>query len=333
MQWPGEELVGRLWDTVANKGIGSLLKPWQMRREGRASIELKRDELLVLAQAKHNAERIERGELTLAQAMGTPVSGETARPRLEPHIDPTDLRAIAADIATAEVIRGEVNVTRALLHAETELEGDSQVPPQETVDEDWLYRWRDNASQVSTEELQSLWGRLLAGEVKAPGTFSLRTLEFLKNLSHAEASNIAKLADLSFGDWIFKPSDDFLAQFGLTFSLLMELQQLGVIAGTDSLGLTITMQSEPVPPHTIVAKLNGWVVLGESDEPNQPCAFPAYLITPLGRQVLSLCKPEAQVNYLRKIGAFMKSQGFRAKLAQYADISATQLRYVKPETL
>lgn len=333
MQWPGEDLIGRLWETVANKGVGGLLKPWQMRREGRASIELKRDELLVLAQAKHDAERIERGELTLAQIQGRPVGGEAERPRIEPHVALADLRAIASDIAAAEVIRREVNVVRALLHAEAELEGDCQRPPEESVNEDWLYRWRDNASQVSTEELQSLWGRLLAGEVKAPGTFSLRTLEFLKNLSHAEAHNIAKLANFSLGDWIFKSDNDSLAPFGLPFKLLLELQQLGVIAGMEGLGLTCAMQSQPAPPHTIAAWSGGWIVIGEADVPNKPCAFPSIVITPLGKQVLSLCKADVQLEYMRQIGAHLKSQGFTVKLAKCIAISPTQVTYSDAEVL
>jgi len=28
---PGEKLVLKLWDTIADKGIGSLLKPWPCR--------------------------------------------------------------------------------------------------------------------------------------------------------------------------------------------------------------------------------------------------------------------------------------------------------------
>ncbi len=51
MEFPGEKLVIKLWETVAERGIGGLFRPWQMRREGRVSIELKREELLVIAQA------------------------------------------------------------------------------------------------------------------------------------------------------------------------------------------------------------------------------------------------------------------------------------------
>ena len=73
----------------------------------------------------------------------------------------------------AQEIRSEGNVSKALLGAEAELENDPQTPPDRTVDEDWLFRWRDAASVVSSEELQTLWGRVLAGEIKSPGSFSV----------------------------------------------------------------------------------------------------------------------------------------------------------------
>ncbi len=39
MQAPGENLLLKMWDTLAERGIGGLLRPWRMRREGKASIE------------------------------------------------------------------------------------------------------------------------------------------------------------------------------------------------------------------------------------------------------------------------------------------------------
>ena len=65
MAWPGENLVIKLWETIADKGIGSLLKPWQMRREGRATVDIRRAELLALAQAEIDAATIRSGEKIL----------------------------------------------------------------------------------------------------------------------------------------------------------------------------------------------------------------------------------------------------------------------------
>ena len=51
MELPGELLI-KLWETLAERGIGSLLLPWNLKREGRARNELRREELLMLAQAE-----------------------------------------------------------------------------------------------------------------------------------------------------------------------------------------------------------------------------------------------------------------------------------------
>ena len=50
----GEKLLIRLWDTVEN-AIGRVLSPWQTRRKGRARADLRREELLTLAQAEQDA--------------------------------------------------------------------------------------------------------------------------------------------------------------------------------------------------------------------------------------------------------------------------------------
>lgn len=57
----------------------------------------------------------------------------------------------------------------------------------EPVDPDWFARFFDNVKDVSQEDMQKLWAKLLAGEVAQPGKFSLRTLDVLRNLSSAEA--------------------------------------------------------------------------------------------------------------------------------------------------
>lgn len=53
----------------------------------------------------------------------------------------------------------------------------------EPVDPDWFARFFDNVKDVSQQDMQKLWGKLLSGEVAQPGTYSLRTLDVLRNLT------------------------------------------------------------------------------------------------------------------------------------------------------
>src|SRR5574337_1485617 len=156
MEFPGEKLVIKMWETVADKGIGSLFKPWQMRREGRASIDLKREELLVIAQAEREAELLRTGQ-NLTSSIIPRLEQDSSNSRDSDQAFVVSLEQRAKDELVSDTIRREANVTRALLHAEDVLSDEPQLPPEEKVDDDWLFRWRDSAAQVSAEELQNLW--------------------------------------------------------------------------------------------------------------------------------------------------------------------------------
>ncbi|WP_152535164.1 DUF2806 domain-containing protein, partial [Candidatus Synechococcus spongiarum] len=72
-------------------------------------------------------------------------------------------------------------------HAAEEL-GDTKVPDHDP-DPDWAARFFDCTQDVSSEDLQKLWGRILAGEVKSPGQTSLRTLSILRDMTQQDAKN------------------------------------------------------------------------------------------------------------------------------------------------
>ena len=102
--------------------------------------------------------------------------------RMEPTVDFQSLVEASVRSNATQEARKEINVSKAIIYAEEALANDAQVPPGRSIDEDWLFAWRDYAGRVSTEDLQKLWGNVLAGEVKSPGTYSVRTLEFIRGL-------------------------------------------------------------------------------------------------------------------------------------------------------
>lgn len=329
MNFPGEQLVIKLWETVAEKGIGSLFRPWQMRREGRVSIELKREELLQIAQAERDAEKIRRGEVepVYSEPAMKLLEAESFNASREESQATQTIGNAAAALNVADTVRREANVTRALLHAEEALENDQQEPPEKKVDDDWIYRWRNNASEVTTEELQDLWGRLLAGEVKAPGTYSLRTLEFLRNLTKHEAEAISRLSPFVVTGAIYREAQEILEAGGVDFGFLLYMQQLGVISGVEALGLSVKLKSNTQGTFSATLKSNSKVLIATSDDPSKILELPAYQVTAVGQQVLTLGHFQPHVEYLKAIGAKLKEQGFRVELADYVDISATQFRY------
>lgn len=63
----------------------------------------------------------------------------------------------------------------------------------EDIDPDWFFSFIDMAEDINAPAMQELWGKIFAVEIGHPGTFSLKTLQTLKNLTHKDAK-ILKVA-------------------------------------------------------------------------------------------------------------------------------------------
>ena len=89
----------------------------------------------------------------------------------------------------------QINLEAVLENAAAELTEETDVS-QEPVNNDWTVRFFNIIEEISSEEMQAIWGKVLAGEVKRPGSYSLRTLDILRNLTQQEASFFREVANL-----------------------------------------------------------------------------------------------------------------------------------------
>ncbi|WP_322617025.1 DUF2806 domain-containing protein [Pseudomonas sp. BIC9C] len=334
MGWPGEQLVSRLIETLSEKGIGNLLRPGQIKREGLANITVDRAKALVGAQTEREIEEIRSGkkdisefslELTFAKSGRAHSNVDT---RIDPVVDVESLRLIGESRILSDAIRREVNTASTILYAEEILREDSSEPPEDKVDEDWLFRWRDCAGEVSGEDLQILWGRVLAGEVKSPGTYSLRCLEFLRNLSQSEAKLIEVMCSLAISDFIWRP-DKNKYQLPLSFKQLLELEELGVIGGvTGGLSLDLHDSDEEGSEWLALIISNGKCLIVNHSDKKVNLRISAYAITKLGMQLLSLGSFKPNLDYLEAMGKSFIGSGFKVKVADVAEATPEYTSWV-----
>ncbi len=115
---------------------------------------------------------------------------------------------------------------------------------EEPVEQGWTNRFFDSVADISDEDLQKLWGEVLAGEIKQPKSYSLRTLETLKNLSKHEAEMFAKIAPYiikcygdetrTFYDYFLLlecVTDDHISKkMQVNFSMILDLSNAGLIS-------------------------------------------------------------------------------------------------------
>lgn len=330
MEVLGEKLLIKLWDTLADKGIGSLLKPWQIKREGRATMEIRRQELLELAQAEVDAFAIRSGRKQLLQ------DGSLSSQRGDGEISVfhsgasenlllSKVEEIADRNQRAESIRREISLSKSVLHAEEVLSQDSQEPPSTTISDGWLLRWRDCAASINTEELQSLWGKVLAGELKKPGRFSLRTLEFLRNLSQEEAKAIEKVSPFVINNMIFRAGGELLESEGVTFSLLLSLQELGIISGVNDNGIEVIWPSLE-HEHFLYSMVSyGRALVVKHDDSARTIKVPVYPVTALGKQIFRLGSFKANDEYLKTLGRRIKDQGFDVQIGDFHSKSGNKI--------
>jgi uncharacterized repeat protein (TIGR03899 family) len=135
------------------------------------------------------------------------------------------------------------------------------------IDPDWFFSFIEMAEEIYSPPMQELWGKIFAVESGKPGSFSLNTLQLLKQLTQKDAlifRRAVNFASRQRGDsspklligyyrkkslWSFFSANSGhqlnFAQFGLSYPDLLALMDLGLIhhseieSGEIALGETI----------------------------------------------------------------------------------------------
>lgn len=191
---PISEPISKLIETVGT-GVGVLYEPTKIVRKAKA--EVKADKI-----------RLE-GELDLAEIENR-----------------ATLRVINREIRRQHNLESIIDIAVDQLPESVD---DKQ------VDDDWVVHFLNYSQEISDKELQGIWARVLAGEVASPTSFSLRTLQTIKNLNPGEANWFQQLCSFIWEEGTDRvymytiDTDALLSEVGLTFSVFMKLENLGLI--------------------------------------------------------------------------------------------------------
>jgi hypothetical protein len=95
-------------------------------------------------------------------------------------------------------------------------------------DDDWLNMFARHAQEASSERMQDIWSKILAGQLRIANSFSLQTLRFISELDEATAVLFEKWSPRVIdGDFIANP-----AKNGPEFLELLKLEDFGLVVGT-----------------------------------------------------------------------------------------------------
>ena len=236
--------IEKLIDYTAS-GIGSTASFFFSRMVARRDAEVR----VITAEGEVEAQRIlTEGRATSMQIIAA--AQADARSRL---ISPQT--TLQGEVTIGELIEQRVqfqeekrqaNIGSVVAQAAQEL-GDREVEDHQ-VDHDWTARFFTDVQDVSSEEMQRLWAKILAGEVQRPGSTSFRTLSILKNLDRKTAilfrtlcsARMTPLIGLQGGGAKRAGADlvpsldthttgDYLREYGLSYASLNQLNEHGLI--------------------------------------------------------------------------------------------------------
>lgn len=150
--------------------------------------------------AAGQAEALIAGEQAIEQAV---MSGKIICP---PGMDPEQVMRAMHSMAL-EAVERQARRERIAIKAYEMLPADKREQPVE-LREEFKIRFFHAAEEVSSEEVQDRWAKLLAGEIFRPGFFSLRTLDVLRNMSSEEAQLLQDYGKYAFDGIVFPPRMD-----------------------------------------------------------------------------------------------------------------------------
>lgn len=244
-----------------------------------------------------------------------------------------------SDIIEFQIEKKVANLIAIVKHAAKKLEGLLDIPNHDP-NPAWTNRWVDGAQDVSSEELQKLWGKILAGEVKSPGQTSLRTLSILRDMTQQEAKDFSDLMRFRIDNFILsealpkvlgKNSDSWMAHFS-DIGLIDRIPQFfpDIMLGNDGklvikhCGHALIIQGRPGQGFSkLLSEYDTWGM-----------DYNTCLITTAGLELAKLCQHEQpNRHYLSHLARFLDRYKCKLKLAEIINQNSESFQHSEPEII
>lgn len=150
------------------------------------------------------------------------------------------------------------------------------------LDDTWLNVFERYAEDASSADMQKLWGKVIAGQIKRPGKYSIRTLRFLSEVSQQDAILFERVAKHSFGKQI--PKSLAVPDNG-DISHLMTLEAAGLISNSTGVGVQLNLTCND---NGISFCVDGEIAVVYKSSSSKNISIPVISLTPLGVELLPL---------------------------------------------
>ena len=287
--------IEKLLDYTAS-GIGAIAGPWLSRRQARADADV----LRIKAQAQ-----VDTISLITAEQAKARRSFEVVPSSVQGELDIG--KEIQSRISFQEEKR-QSNIHSVVTKAAEDL-GDKQVQDHE-VDHDWSARFFADVQDVSSEQMQQIWARILAGEVETPGRTSLRTLAILKNMTQRDAMLFSGMSRFTLGNFILNSKEitrETMDGFP-THDTLINFQSYGLI--TIGLGLARIIHMDGEGVGNLIDRDSIYRISYQNMDSARldKIEISAHVLTPQGIELHSIISSGIDPEYLGMIAKFLNEK-------------------------
>ena len=201
---------------------------------------------------------------------------------------------------------------------------------EKTINDDWLNNFENEARQKSSEEMQLRFGRILAGEIKNPGSYSIRAVKILGELNQNDATLFRKLCSIcvileiptaghildvrvpSLGG---NAGTNSLSKYGLGFDQLNILSEYGLIISDYNswFNYQLCIANEDLP---VVIPFRhqgrGWVLLPSPEqEKGKEFRLSGVKFSRVGRELFSIVDQDSMGDYTDDLKKFFARQSLQ----------------------
>lgn len=197
----------------------------------------------------------------------------------------------------AEAIKKESNREKVLMLATNEVQQSEKIS-EKPVDEDWLTRFFHIVGNVSSEEMQVVWSKILAGEIIQPGRFSLRTLETIRNVSKDEAEIFQKVIPIvmNSSNNLFITNDrDILEKNGISYEMILRLGECGLISSNSLLSLNLKVTKHDC---ALISNNDNLIKISVKDNITYNFSIGVYTLTKAGEELYSILNKTYDKEYV-----------------------------------
>lgn len=238
-------------------------------------------------------------DIAPSSLLEAPVSTDENKAENDLTVIDEELRYRAGRRLLAEELNKQKNLEDVVQRADDILqeEQESNIIIKET-DQGWIDECLDGAGKTYDDNLKDYWAKLLAGEIKNPGKYSKRSVNFMKTLSRIDAKKIQNMCQYVM--YSLDKNDAFILRYKdslYTYSDLSFLMELRLLDSSSFVVKQFRYNDENGGSAFYVHNDIGFYLEINKREYD----LPIYSFTELGKEILSIIDDmNVNMDYLKK---------------------------------